>query len=445
MSKRRPTSELNHDNWDQEDEEKETAGQFKQASSEVLQARKVLSAKRKSAASSGENAQKTPFAAFTGFSSSTPAAKPNFSFVNSTPANKTNGQQQQEKKQAASAEDYYHQLKSLNVSVSSWISKHVQSNPYCILTPVFRDYEKHLANIEKKKPLLPAESETADSSSVTEGESTLELKTDAAEVKKDDPPPPAAAPEAPPDKEEPKVEEKKVVEEKPEAAAGVNIFGSMGKASTFSFGSAKPSTAAQPNSFVFGITNPSTTSLFGSNPSPFGGASLSGTSAFGFGNKPASSTFSFGSTEPAFSFSNIAKKPEGGEGENTEEAEEAEEPPKVEFNTFKEDDSIFDIKCKMFVLKDKEYKERGLGQLFIKRKDSESKSQLLIRSSGATGQILLNVLLNSSLDPKRVGKNNVQMACIALPTDKEPSVVMVRVKTGEDADSLLQKIKDNQM
>lgn len=48
--------------------------------------------------------------------------------------------------------NYFSNLKSLNTSVATWISQHVDENPYCILTPVFKDYEKHLANIERTKP-----------------------------------------------------------------------------------------------------------------------------------------------------------------------------------------------------------------------------------------------------------------------------------------------------
>lgn len=42
------------------------------------------------------------------------------------------------------------QLKALNNSVSKWIEQHVSKNPCCILTPIFTDYEMHLADIEKK-------------------------------------------------------------------------------------------------------------------------------------------------------------------------------------------------------------------------------------------------------------------------------------------------------
>lgn len=46
--------------------------------------------------------------------------------------------------------EYLRQLKLLNENILSWIQKHVTENPYCILTPSFKDYEKHLANLDRK-------------------------------------------------------------------------------------------------------------------------------------------------------------------------------------------------------------------------------------------------------------------------------------------------------
>lgn len=47
---------------------------------------------------------------------------------------------------------YLKQLKALNEGVLAWIKQHVEKNPYCLLTPIFSDYEQHLAEIEKKYP-----------------------------------------------------------------------------------------------------------------------------------------------------------------------------------------------------------------------------------------------------------------------------------------------------
>jgi len=106
--------------------------------------------------------QKTPFGNFKGFggTNTVVAEKPNFTFIvgknpgdpkTSTPS-KTNGNAPPKAGDKLTSVEYFHQLKSLNVSVSAWIAKHVQTNPYCILTPVFRDYEKHLAKIESNRP-----------------------------------------------------------------------------------------------------------------------------------------------------------------------------------------------------------------------------------------------------------------------------------------------------
>lgn len=46
--------------------------------------------------------------------------------------------------------EYSRQLAALNRSVRDWISKHVDDNPLCDLNPIFRDYERHLASIERK-------------------------------------------------------------------------------------------------------------------------------------------------------------------------------------------------------------------------------------------------------------------------------------------------------
>lgn len=51
---------------------------------------------------------------------------------------------------SSSHSEYLQQLCSLNTSVSQWISRHVSGNPYVDLTPIFKDYETHLRNIDAK-------------------------------------------------------------------------------------------------------------------------------------------------------------------------------------------------------------------------------------------------------------------------------------------------------
>jgi nuclear pore complex protein Nup50 len=57
-------------------------------------------------------------------------------------------------KTANSDSAYMTQLKRLNQEVCEWIKKHINENPYVDLSPIFKDYEKHLLNLEKKFPAV---------------------------------------------------------------------------------------------------------------------------------------------------------------------------------------------------------------------------------------------------------------------------------------------------
>ena len=45
---------------------------------------------------------------------------------------------------------YTEQITGLNISVLNWIKEHIDKNPLIDLTPVFRDYEKYMHEIEEK-------------------------------------------------------------------------------------------------------------------------------------------------------------------------------------------------------------------------------------------------------------------------------------------------------
>lgn len=283
---------------------------------------------------------------------------------------------------------YYAKLRSLNESVAKWIREHVEKNAFCILTPVFKDYEKHLAVIEKLNPDKKEDSLKADSSKVCESASQKN--------EKDDSNPPAFKP---------------------------------AEASGFSFGATStPSTkTSSPPKFSFGNTTGAG--------SAFGGTS----SGFSFkpstdsANKPALATsgFSFGAPP----------KPSTA---NSSAAAEDEEyvPPKAEVAEVKEDDAIYTKRCKLFYQKDGAWVERGVGNIHLK--PCNGKTQLVMRADTSLGNIILNIMLHSSIPFKRQGKNNVSLMCIPNPPidpkndDKKPVSMLIRVKTGEDADELLE-------
>ncbi|CAO2601377.1 Nuclear pore complex protein Nup50 [Lemmus lemmus] len=198
MAKRIAEKELTERNWDQEDEAEEM-GTFSVASEEVLKNRAIKKAKRRNVgfesdsggAFKGFKGLVVPsgggggFSGFGGgaggkplegltngnstasaipFSSSKAAAvEPKAAFgsfaVNgpttlvdkkiSSP--KCNSSNQLSSGLAPNTGSAYHkQLAGLNCSVRDWIVKHVNTNPLCDLTPIFKDYERYLATIEKQ-------------------------------------------------------------------------------------------------------------------------------------------------------------------------------------------------------------------------------------------------------------------------------------------------------
>ncbi|BES99359.1 nucleoporin 50kDa [Nesidiocoris tenuis] len=167
MLKRAATNELNHENWDQEEEEEEPSKEFKMASSDVLSKRVFKRGKRRLAESTSQ-AQPSPFATFSFGSASTnpattaaPSSSP-FSFladvkksVNGDEGSKTDVKPQDDEK-----DRYLSKLRGLNEEFLSWISKHIEKNAYCILTPCFEDYTKYLEKIQKERDSKTSDSKT---------------------------------------------------------------------------------------------------------------------------------------------------------------------------------------------------------------------------------------------------------------------------------------------
>uniref|UniRef100_A0A8C5IYM5 Nuclear pore complex protein Nup50 n=1 Tax=Junco hyemalis TaxID=40217 RepID=A0A8C5IYM5_JUNHY len=460
MAKRIAEKELTDRNWDQEDEAEEV-GTFSVASEEVLKNRAIKKAKRRNVGSESESGG--AFKGFKGFvlpsgkggggfsgfgngagikpleglsnGSSSASSTPPFSSLKSTSETQSafagspmsNGPSAAvfaEKKAASPTANggsqpcssgstlgsapapgsYHKQLAALNCSVRDWIVKHVNSNPLCDLTPIFRDYERYLASIEQQH------GGSSDSSSENEGSKT---------------PAPQAAP----------------------------VFGSskLQQGSTFLFNSKTEDTsdkkaeaatekrdpllgAASTVSFNFGKSVDS--SVLGS----LGSGTLSSFS-FSSGNsglfgKDANQAKSVTTA----STSSLEAQTDSGNNDDKGGEEEEEEPPKVIVNEIKEDDAFYSKKCKLFYKKDNEFKEKGVGTLHLKPAGNE-KTQLLVRADTNLGNILLNVLIPPKMPCTRTGKNNVLIVCVPNPPidEKNPAVpvtMLIRVKTSEDADEL---------
>ncbi|CAH2092149.1 unnamed protein product [Euphydryas editha] len=293
---------------------------------------------------------------------------------------------------------YYNKLKGLNESVSAWIKKHVEETPLCILTPIFRDYEKYLKEIQdeyeksKEKTKTDATSDKQNTAGVIS--SSLSSNTNSSIF---------------PTSSNMFTNSKNDITSPEKTPNLSNNF----------------TTASPPSSgFSFGM-KPSTT-----NTSPFATNTTATTNA---NNTP----FSFGIGKP-FSFNtNIQKNEEPPkDGEENED-----EPPKVEYTPIVEENSVYDKKCKIFVKKDGNFIDKGVGTLYIKKIEDNGKHQLLVRANTSLGNVLLNLILSSSIPTQRMGKNNVMMVCIPTPDSKPPPTsILIRVKTSEEADELLETL-----
>ncbi|CAH1996317.1 unnamed protein product [Acanthoscelides obtectus] len=410
-AKRTATTDLNHENWNREDEPEEQ-GSFQQASEEQLKNRIIKTARRRNPISSVRNSedadgkQKNIFTGFTAFAKA-PAAAPTgqFSFLsNLNPQKdqpKTNGIQDSSKNKNDSvglsvsstisifgsnstaanrpegkSEAYLSKLKGLNESVSKWIKQHVDANPLINLKPVFEDYEKYFKDLELEEVKATASENKSEASNKKE-ETASSMST--FKFKSMQNVPDSTTGKAQTDT---KVEQGK--NEKSSTSIPKFSFGTMPVNTTAS--AVQPpffSSTATSNTFSFSSSNASSTST---SPSMSFGKSTSSAVTF----TPAMAPFSFGAPlKPT----EQVKKPE----ENKDANDDEDEPPKVEFTPVEEKGHIYTTRCKVFVKKEESgFADRGVGNLYLKPIEGSEKIQLIVRADTNLGNfhaLLLWVLV----------------------------------------------------
>ena len=103
------------------------------------------------------------------------------------------------------------------------------------------------------------------------------------------------------------------------------------------------------------------------------------------------------------------------------------------------------FRCKLFYKKEKEFQEKGLGMLHLKKVEGDDKkTQLVVRAETNLGNILLNILLHDKMMIKQT-KNNVNFVCVPNPAIKGmdgPVVMLVKVKTADMAEELVKKMEE---
>ncbi|XP_051781622.1 nuclear pore complex protein Nup50 [Erpetoichthys calabaricus] len=424
MAKRTADKELNDRNWDQEDEEEE-AGVFSVASEDVIKNRTIKKAKRRSISMEPEIGG--AFKNFKGFSQMCPGEKvsgfgniPSFKglpglsngsrgafgataasdvktisgplnfngpsssqLVTSDASSKSNGVTQSssvpnfsQNKNTINRE-YNKQLAALNRCVRDWITKHVNDNPLCDLSPIFKDYEKHLASIEQK---YGSNFDNTESNT-----STRQSELAAAQVP---------------------------VSSKAQETSTSMLFSAneQKEGITSNITAVAPGVSTANVTFQFGkkVDN----SVLGTLPA----SKLA--SSFTFTTQCNTMTLFGSQATPSPSSASIVPVPKADSDNGSSEKG----------------------RCKLFYKKDNEFKEKGIGTLHLKA-IADKRTQLLVRADTNLGNILLNIMLHSSIPCTRAGKNNVMIVCVPNPpldekTQASPVPMLIRVKTSEDADEL---------
>ncbi|XP_017865934.1 PREDICTED: nuclear pore complex protein Nup50 [Drosophila arizonae] len=390
------------------------------------------------------------------------------------------------------SKEYRDSVAELNMAVMKFLQEHMDKNPYCILSPVFESYDKYAKELREKdgiklnaaKTPLKATDATATptTTKATATSAAAETATTVASAGSGFFGKPSTT------STESTSSSSLVFGKQPSCT--VTSGGTTTAATTplFSFGTvprwagttptkseATSSTASPANIFSFG-TKPAATAAAAADKEEqpkkgffFGGAdppvvaSATGitppkSNGFTFGvknDKPITSVFSgfpksssdtaitapsgfFSSSSSSVSFANAKPNPDNANADNNEDEED--KPPVVEFNKVVEDDAVYSKRCKVFVKKENDFVERGVGTLYLKPVKDSEKMQMLVRADTNLGNILVNLLLTSGLPCKRMGKNNVMMVCLPTPEESKPMSMLLRVKTGEDADQLYEEI-----
>ncbi|XP_039266847.2 nuclear pore complex protein Nup50-like [Styela clava] len=450
MSKRVADKYLTDQNWDKEDEvdDDDNSGTFKTADNDVLQTRVIRKAKRRIVGSSQQSTA-SAFSGFGGLKAPTNSTKPSFGGFNlPTSGNGSNVSQMKpfsmfqstgssgsaatqptiqsssgdksstrtlESKTADSttsktieikssdddttqnSREYNRQLSALNRSVSEWIKNHVEKNPLCDLTPIFLDYKKYLSEIDDKYGHSDNEGSSQNSFQVSDSQETVSLKSSQNSSLTSS------------------------VSDKPKFS--LTGFGSKTEEpKPIEINSKTDAPVSKP--LFSGFQTSTTTS------SPFKGFNVSKTTAFPGFSFSSSMVGSGGSTKQA-----------SGQGKDEEEYV----PPKPESNVVADPEAFYSIRCKLYYKKEGAYADKGVGQLYLK--PSGDKTQLVIRADTAISQILLNIHLIPAIPVKKQGKNNVLIMCIPNPpiNEKEKDKVvafLIRVKTSEDADKLIEIMEE---
>lgn len=505
MSKRRAGNELTKDNWDEE-EEKVDPGTFQVADDSVLKNRVLKRAKR--TLQRDESGELKPiFSGFSGFNSlsSNLNSKQAFSFLsksNNTPSESGNHpsastinslttsssltfSESNSSKSSTPPIVNHVKVMNLNKAFIKFITNAVEKNPYCVLTPSLKDYEKQISkfvDLSALKTNSPDSSMTStkvspqisvSESKITRTKNSDEVKNNPVNVQKNETSfssplvnwssfgnksqvSNAKEPSAnilKLDKttkeqiKEKNIETKSQVFSSKESKNTVTETNGF-KLGDFKFGNQPFSTLTSkspelksnekpeiPLSAVLDrklppLNNPMFCKTLNTKPPfNFGGGTVPSFSFKSSEQNDVKPLFSFGSKSPTLTFSAEKMKTDS---QNPKDEDE-DQPPVVEFTPVKEKNAIFESKSKLFCFKNGKYEELGIGQLYLIPVDN--KLQLIMRNDNALGTIMANTLLNESVNFTKRNAKNVQLTCILDPTKStKPQTILFKFKDSQITD-----------
>jgi len=483
MVKRGAQSELNADNWDREEKVDQPQGEAKTASTDVLQRRTIIKAKRRNPGSGSgggglfkfaskpvggdpesrgaELAQKEkPLFAFGGSTAKTAPENKPFSFLStaSTSVASTSNpsaaatpmQTAADAKSKPGCDDlekdekFQLAIRRLNAKFVKSVTDFVKGNPCVDLKPCFDSYNKHFLKIVEsyatESVIETLQANGCRDLKISSPESGVALTTSSA-VKK-------PKPEA--------VEKPAVASSLPEQTSrdsnsdAPKPFAFKSSAPTFNFGGAKsneaPSSTAKATPFTFGGSTTTESSTNGNKPFNFGGPPAASNSGAG---KAAPFNFTFGGAGAEASSSKVAAPPAAPvAAEKPKEGEPSDSVPEIQEKKFKETGVQYEIRCKLYYKTDEGFQERGVGTLFIK-KDDDGKGSILVRAENASGSVLLNSCLSAGMPLGESGKNNLMIVCqVNPPIPKQDELTgktnpfLIKVKSADQRAALSAAIEE---
>ncbi|EDW26702.1 GL14673 [Drosophila persimilis] len=127
--------------------------------------------------------------------------------------------------------------------------------------------------------------------------------------------------------------------------------------------------------------------------------------------------------------------------ESTEDQDKVvhDQPPKSA-----DEEAVYSKRCQVFVMKDAEYADRGVGILHLKPVKDYAKAQLIVRAESNIGQVLINLIVGQghSLPCQRMSSKTLMITGLPMPEDSNVVPILLLVNSAEEADELMVKIED---